>query len=196
MYFKPSLHTFCSPVQILLTYKPVSTYLLLSSWKTFPVMELSKPLLANSGLKAIPALGELMLPSCGLRPSPGFIQVHLMLRWWSPVWLCHLVTASPPPQLMSLFPETATREWRFCFAESVPVSVNGSNLETQVMANPSGICCGSRLCLPLPYLRYKDTFSASSMVSQHVLCLSLPSPPWAYWDPASHEKPVAWYLMT
>jgi hypothetical protein len=37
-------------------------------------MELSKPLLANSGLKAVPALGELMLPSCGLRPSPRFIR--------------------------------------------------------------------------------------------------------------------------
>jgi hypothetical protein len=33
-----------------------------------------KPLLANSGLKEIPALGELMLPPCGLRPSSGFIQ--------------------------------------------------------------------------------------------------------------------------
>jgi hypothetical protein len=32
---------------------------------------------------------------------------------------------------MSLFPETVTREWRFCFAESVPVPVNGSNLEMQ-----------------------------------------------------------------
>jgi hypothetical protein len=33
-----------------------------------------KPLLANSGLKIIPALEELMLPPCGLRPSLGFIQ--------------------------------------------------------------------------------------------------------------------------
>jgi hypothetical protein len=32
-----------------------------------------KPLLANSGIQAIPALGELMLPPCGLRPSLGFI---------------------------------------------------------------------------------------------------------------------------
>jgi hypothetical protein len=32
-----------------------------------------KPLLANSGLKVIPALGELMFPPCGLRPSLGFI---------------------------------------------------------------------------------------------------------------------------
>jgi hypothetical protein len=32
------------------------------------------PLLANSGLKVIPALGELMLPPFGLRPSPEFIQ--------------------------------------------------------------------------------------------------------------------------
>jgi hypothetical protein len=44
-----------------------------------------KPLLANSGLKAIPALGELMLPPCGLRPSLGFIQVYLTLHWGSPV---------------------------------------------------------------------------------------------------------------
>jgi hypothetical protein len=44
-----------------------------------------KPLLANSGLKAIPALGELMLPPCGLRPSLGFIQVRLMLCWGNPV---------------------------------------------------------------------------------------------------------------
>jgi hypothetical protein len=32
-------------------------------------MALSKPLLANSGLKVVPSLGELMLPSCGLRPG-------------------------------------------------------------------------------------------------------------------------------
>jgi hypothetical protein len=37
-------------------------------------MELNKPLLANSDLTAIPALGELMLLPCGLRPSPKFIQ--------------------------------------------------------------------------------------------------------------------------
>jgi hypothetical protein len=116
---KPSLCTFCSPVQILLVCKPVSkstnsspkpppspckqtsctayhASLLLSSWKTFPVMELTKPLLANSGLKENPALGELMLHSCGLRPSPGFIQVCLMLHWQNPVRLWHLMTASPP----------------------------------------------------------------------------------------------------
>jgi hypothetical protein len=116
-------------------------------------MELSKPLLANSDLKAIPALRELMLYS-------------------------------------------VTGEWRFHFAESLPVPMKGSNLETQVMANPLSMCHASRLCLPLPYLRCQVTFSASSMVSPHVLCLCLPSLPWAYWDPASHEKLVAWYLMT
>jgi hypothetical protein len=98
--------------------------------------------------------------------------------------------------LMSLLPETVMGEWRFHVAKSVPVPVNGSNLETQVMANPSGVCHASRLCLPLPYLRCQDTFSTSSMVSPCVLCLCLPSPPWAYWDPPSHEKLVAWYLMT
>jgi hypothetical protein len=103
---------------------------------------------------------------------------------------------SSPPHLMSLFPETMAREWRFHFVESVPVSVNGRNLETQVMANPIGVCHAFRLCLPLPYLRCQHTFSASSMVSPHVLCLCLPSPSWAYWDPASHEKLVACYLMT
>jgi hypothetical protein len=82
--------------------------------------------------------------------------------------------------LMCLFPETATGEWRFHFPESVPVPVNGSDLETQVMANPSGLCHASRLCLPLPYLGCQDTFSASSMASSHVLCLCLPFPPWAY----------------
>jgi hypothetical protein len=102
----------------------------------------------------------------------------------------YLMTAS-----LSLFPETATREWRFCVAESVPVPVSGSDLETQVMTNPSGMCHASRLCLPLPYLRCQDTVSASCMVSPHVLYLCLLSPPWAYWDPASHEKLVTWYLM-
>jgi hypothetical protein len=127
-------------------------------------MELSKPLLANSGLKAVPALGELMLPSCGLRPSPRFI--------WRP------------------------ESGGFVFPESLPVAINGSNLETQVMANPLSVCHVSRLCLPLPYLRCQHTFSASSLVSPHILCLCLPSPPWGYWDPASPEKFVAWYLMT
>jgi hypothetical protein len=46
----------------------------------------------------IPALGELMLPPCGLRPSLGFIWVHFMLHWGSLDWLRHLMTASlfPP----------------------------------------------------------------------------------------------------
>jgi hypothetical protein len=70
----------------------------------------------------------------------------------------------------------------------MPVPVNGSNLETQVMANPLSMCHASRLCLPLPYLRCQHAFSASSMVSLCVLCLCLPSPPWAYWDPASYEN--------
>jgi hypothetical protein len=100
------------------------------------------------------------------------------------------MTASLPPYLMSLFPETVTREWRFRFAESMPVPVNGSDLEIQVVANPSGMSCLQALPSPA-YLRCQDTFSASSMVSPCVLCLCLPSPPWAYWDPASHEKLVA-----
>jgi hypothetical protein len=44
-----------------------------------------KPLLTNSGLKAIPTLEEPMLPPCGLRGSLGFIRVCLMLGWGSPV---------------------------------------------------------------------------------------------------------------
>jgi hypothetical protein len=53
----------------------------------------------------------------------------------------------------------------FIFAESLPVPINGSNLEAQVMANPLSVCHASRLCLSLPYLRCQHTFSASSMVS-------------------------------
>jgi hypothetical protein len=68
----------------------------------------------------------------------------------------------------------------FIFAESLPVPINESNLETQVMANPLSECHASRLCLPLPYLRCQHNFSASSMVLPRVLCLCLPSPPWAY----------------
>jgi hypothetical protein len=45
-----------------------------------------------------------------------------------------------------------TREWRFHFAESLPVPINGSNLQTQVMANPLSMYHASRLCLPLPGL--------------------------------------------
>jgi hypothetical protein len=83
--------------------------------------------------------------------------------------------------LMSLFPETAIGEWRFHVAKNVPVPVNGSDLEVQVMANPSSMCHASRLCLPLPYPRCQDTFSASSMVSPRVLCLCLPSLPGLTW---------------
>jgi hypothetical protein len=61
---------------------------------------------------------------------------------------------------MPLLPETVTGEWRFHVAESVPVPVNGRNLEAQVITNPLGVCHASRLCLPLPYLRCQDTFSA------------------------------------
>jgi hypothetical protein len=97
---------------------------------------------------------------------------------------------------MPLFPGTATGEWRFHVDESVRVPVNGSNLEAQVMANPSDMCYAYKFCLPIPYLRCQDTFFASSMVSPHVLYLCLPSHPWAYWDPVSYEKLVAWYIMT
>jgi hypothetical protein len=83
---------------------------------------------------------------------------------------------------MPLLPETVTQEWRFHVAESVPVPVNGSKLEAQVIANPSDVCHDSKLCLPHPYLRCWDTFSATSMVSPCVLYLCLPSLPWAYWD--------------
>jgi hypothetical protein len=38
-----------------------------------------------------------MLSSCGLRPSLGFIQVHVRLRWGSPTWLWHLMTAYLSP---------------------------------------------------------------------------------------------------
>jgi hypothetical protein len=42
------------------------------------------------------------------------------------------MTASlPPPNLMPLFPEMATGEWKFHVADSIPVPVNGSDLETQ-----------------------------------------------------------------
>jgi hypothetical protein len=88
-----------------------------------------------------------------------------------------------PPCLMPLLPETVTQEWRFHVAESAPVPVNGRDLEAHVIANPSGMCHASRLCLPLPYLRCQDTFSVPSMVSPSVLYLCLPSSPWAYWDP-------------
>jgi hypothetical protein len=58
-------------------------------------------------------------------------------------------TAAPqPPHLMLIFPEAATGEWRFRVAENVPVPVNESDLEAQVMVNPSGVCHASRLCLP------------------------------------------------
>jgi hypothetical protein len=53
----------------------------------------------------------------------------------------------PPSYLMSLFLETAIGEWRFNVAKSVPVPVNGSDLEAL------GVCHVSRLCLPLPHLR-------------------------------------------
>jgi hypothetical protein len=117
------------------------------------------------------------------------------------LWESCLIMASDDcfsflPCLMPHFPETATREWRFHIAESVPVPVNGRDPEIQVMANPSGVCHAFSLCLPLPYLRCQDNFSASSMVSPRVLCLCLLSPLWAYWDTASHEKLVAWYLIT
>jgi hypothetical protein len=89
-------------------------------------------------------------------------------RFW--LWGTHAPSlwAETKPRVYSV-----TGEWRFHVAESVPVPVNGSELETQVMANPSGVCHASRLCLPLPYLRCQDTFPASSMVSPRALCLCL-----------------------
>jgi hypothetical protein len=72
---------------------------------------------------------------------------------------------------------SVTGEWRFQFAESLPVPINGRNLETQVMAKPSGLCHASRLCLPLPYLRCQHTFlppPLSHHMSSVFLCLPLP----------------------
>jgi hypothetical protein len=103
-------------------------------------MELSKPLLANSGIKRF----QLWESSCS--PPVGWIY-------------------------------SATGEWRFHFAESLPVPINGSNLETEVMANPLSVCHASRLCLPLPYLRCQLTFSAppwSHHMSFVSVCLPLP----------------------
>jgi hypothetical protein len=78
---------------------------------------------------------------------------------------------------MSLFPETATREWRFHFAENIPIPINGNDLEAQVMSNPIGVRHASRLCLPLPYLRCQLTFLPppwSHHVSFVSVCLPLP----------------------
>jgi hypothetical protein len=138
----------------------------------------SQLLLANSGLKVIPALGS----SCSLPVDQD--QAQGLFRYISCCLGGVLIMASDdcfpfPPCLMPLLHETVTRGWRFHVSGSVPVPVNGSNLEAQVMANPSGVCHASRLCLPLPYLRCQDIFSASSMVSLHVFYLCLPSPPWA-----------------
>jgi hypothetical protein len=54
----------------------------------------------------------------------------------------------PRSHLMPLFPETVTEEWRFHVAESVPVPLNGSDLEAQVMAKPSGVSCLQALPSP------------------------------------------------
>jgi hypothetical protein len=78
---------------------------------------------------------------------------------------------------MPLLPETVTQEWRFHVDESVPVLLSGSDLDAHVIANPSGMCHASSLCLLLPYQRCQDTFSAPSLVSLYVLYLCLPSPP-------------------
>jgi hypothetical protein len=81
------------------------------------------------------------------------------------------------PALRELMLYSVIGEWRFHFAESLPVPNNGSNLETQVMANPSGMCHASRLYLPLPYLRCQHTFLPppwSYHVSSVSVCLPLP----------------------
>jgi hypothetical protein len=99
-------------------------------------MELSKPLLANSDLEAIPALRELMLYSV-----------------------------------------TGDSRIEVSFPETLPVPINGSNLETQVMANPLSMYHASRLCLPLPYLRCQLTFLPppwSHHMSSVSVCLPLP----------------------
>jgi hypothetical protein len=94
-----------------------------------------------------------------------------------------LITASddsssyPLPRLMLLFPETAIGEWRFHVGESVPVPVNGSDLEAQVMANSSGVCHASRFCLPLPYQDVRTHYLLppwSHHMSFVSVCLPLP----------------------
>jgi hypothetical protein len=45
------------------------------------------------------------------------------------------------PALRELMLYSVTGEWRFLsFPESLPVPMNGSNLEIQVMANPLSVC--------------------------------------------------------
>jgi hypothetical protein len=148
----------------------------------------SLPILASGNSRS----GKAHAPSLWTETKPG---IYLGTPHATLAESC-LITASDdcfsfPSCLMPLFPETMTRQWRFHVGESVPVPVNGSHLKAQVMTNPSGVCRASRLYPPLPYLRCQATFSAFSMVSLCVLCLCLPSLPWAYWDPTSHEKLIA-----
>jgi hypothetical protein len=75
--------------------------------------------------------------------------------------------------------------------KTVPVPISRNDLEANMIANPSGMCHASRLCLPLPYIRYQDTFSAPSLISPSVLYLYLHSSPWVTGTLFSHKKRVA-----
>jgi hypothetical protein len=98
--------------------------------------------------------GRAHAPSLWAETKPGvYSGTPRATLWESCLIMASDDCFSSPSHLMSLFPETAIREWRFHVAESVPVLVNGRDLEAQVIANPSGVCHASRLCLPLPYLR-------------------------------------------
>jgi hypothetical protein len=127
--------------------------------------------------------GRVHAPSLWAESKPGVYSgmAHATLGESCLIMASDDCFSSPRLHLMPLFPETATGEWSIHVAESVPVPVNGSDLEAQVMDNPSGVCRASRLCLPLPYLTCQDLFCFLRGLT-HVLCLCLPSPPWASWD--------------
>jgi hypothetical protein len=158
----PVLCTTCKPKHVLQTLPPYFLFPCTDSINLQTSFYLSPPIF----LKNFPCHGVKQATPCQLwhQGSSSSGRAYAPFLW-----------TEIKPQIYSV-----TREWRFHFAESVPIPINESNLETQVMANPLSMCDASRLCLPLPYLRCQHTFSASSMVSPRVLCLCLPSPPWAY----------------
>jgi hypothetical protein len=138
-----------------------------------------------------------LLPLCRLRLRLGFIQVHFMLRWRRPDWFWHLtIFCLFPICQIPLLLEAAPKSEDLMLL-SVPVPLNGNNLEAHLIVNPSGMRPASWLCLPLPYLRCQDTPSAPSLVL--FLCpsslsafpsLGLPGP-WL-----SMENVMPWYLLT
>jgi hypothetical protein len=121
-----------------LSAKPAAVFSLCTVFlRDFLIMVSHQHHLANLGLTWFQIWWCCLLPTCDPRPSPGLIQVCLMLHWRRPVWFQHLVIFSH----LSILPSAGgSKSGNFCVADSVSVPPSGSDLTAQSLIPQAHLC--------------------------------------------------------